>query len=342
MMPASRREKAARRPPALHLPYPFLDYVLSLPGDHAKLILRLLQLAQWRPGVTPDGTPLDAGEVLISYRSRRIWDRVELDRDVHESGRVSLIRRLLHRLERDGFAEVKPAQRTDTRSGPGTGARSDTPATIVRFLKNRDILWPTSSGATHQTAQAAAQGRAHPGDTIPAVEPPADPPVASLPAHAGEAAQGGQAGPGASRVKARDPDVEWLRVTVAELFGVPIAEFPVSPSSKLIERQAKEAALKECIDRLGRPLMLDACKQIADEQRAQGVEVVSLAFFPGWLKPWGMARGARAARAAVPQQRPLPATTPGATPQQKDIRVGVAAPAPAAAFGQGGRRAWND
>ncbi|MGB8932411.1 MAG: hypothetical protein WCC48_14305 [Anaeromyxobacteraceae bacterium] len=39
-----------KRAPELRLPYPFLEYLLQLPGDYAKLVLRLLQRAQWTPG----------------------------------------------------------------------------------------------------------------------------------------------------------------------------------------------------------------------------------------------------------------------------------------------------
>jgi hypothetical protein len=44
-----------------------------LPGDYAKTTLPLLQRAQWVPVVTQTGVLLDAGEVLLSLRSRDLW-----------------------------------------------------------------------------------------------------------------------------------------------------------------------------------------------------------------------------------------------------------------------------
>jgi hypothetical protein len=55
--------------------------------------------------VSQTGVPIDAGEVLLSLRSRDVWDAVELDRELDESGRVSLLRRVLERLRRDLFEQ---------------------------------------------------------------------------------------------------------------------------------------------------------------------------------------------------------------------------------------------
>jgi hypothetical protein len=166
--PGSREH---RRAPELRLPYPLLEYLLELPGDYAKLTLRLLQRAQWVPVVTQTGVHLDAGEVLLSLRSRDLWGAVVLDRQVDEAGRVSLLRRVLSRLDLDGFAVKRAAHDSDTPEGARSGTRRDTPATVVRFLKYRSSLWPANAGATHGTAHDPTHGTTHQTDTIPSRDP---------------------------------------------------------------------------------------------------------------------------------------------------------------------------
>jgi hypothetical protein len=160
-----------RRVPELRPPFPFLEYLLQLPGDYAKLTLRLLQRSQWVPGVARHGVPVDAGEVLVSMRSRDLWGAVRLDREVGEAGRVSLLRRVLRRLERDGLAATRAAQRSDTPADTGRATRRDTPATIVRFLKYRDILWPAAADTTREATQGAARASTQKADTIPSRDP---------------------------------------------------------------------------------------------------------------------------------------------------------------------------
>jgi DnaA N-terminal domain len=160
-----------KRVPELRTPYPLLDYLQTLKGDYLKLTLRLLQRAQWKAGVTETGIAIDAGEVLISLRSRDIWDAVRLDRQLGEAGRVSLLRRVLGRLERDGIIATRPAHRIDTPSGARSGTSSETPPTIVRFLMYRDNLWPGNQDATQESTRASTQGAAHPSDPIPADKP---------------------------------------------------------------------------------------------------------------------------------------------------------------------------
>lgn len=162
-----------KRAPELRLPYPLLDYLHTLPGDWVKVILRLLQRAQWIPGVTPSGLALDAGEILISFRSGVLWDAVA-PRGVSEDGCASLLRRVLDRLTRDGFVATRKAGDADTTKDTPRSTRRDTPATIVRFLKFRDNLWPGNADAT----RPAAHGTAHRSDTILAVDP-ANPDLAS-------------------------------------------------------------------------------------------------------------------------------------------------------------------
>ncbi|MGB8932393.1 MAG: DnaA N-terminal domain-containing protein [Anaeromyxobacteraceae bacterium] len=158
---------APKRAPELRLPYPLIDYLNTLPGDYVKITVRLLQLAQWVPGVAPSGLVLDAGELVMSLRFRGLWDAVVLDREVTEAGRVSLLRRVLRRLERDGLVATRAASSADTPNDTPRSTRRDTPATIVRFLKFRDNLWPGNVDATRQ----AAHGAAHRSDTILAVDP---------------------------------------------------------------------------------------------------------------------------------------------------------------------------
>jgi hypothetical protein len=142
-----------KRAPELRLPYPLLEYLFQLPDAYAKLVLRLLQRAQWTAGTTQEGLLLDAGEVLISLRSDDIWGAISLDRRLNENGRVSLLRRVLRRLASDGYIALRPAHQRGTR--PGT--RRDTPATVVRFLKFRDNLWPANTDATRGTTQGATR-----------------------------------------------------------------------------------------------------------------------------------------------------------------------------------------
>jgi hypothetical protein len=123
------------------------------------------------PVVTKTGVVLDAGEVLLSLRSRDVWDAVQLDREVDEAGRVSLLRRVLCRLTRDGVALTRAAHDLDTQKGTRPSTRRDTPATVIRFLRFRDSLWPASTDATHGTARASARDAAHETDTIPSRDP---------------------------------------------------------------------------------------------------------------------------------------------------------------------------
>lgn len=161
----------AKRVPELRTPYPLLEYLQTLKGDYMKLALRLLQRAQWKRGTTDTGIAVDAGEVLISLRSRDLWDAVRLDRQVSEAGRVALLRRVLHRLERDGIIVTRAAHRIGTPSDTQTGTAKDTPPTIVRFLKFRDNLWPGNQDATQEPTRVSTQGAAHLSDPIPASKP---------------------------------------------------------------------------------------------------------------------------------------------------------------------------
>jgi hypothetical protein len=157
----------SKRVPELRLPYPLLKYVLGLKSDYEKLTLRLMQLAQWKPGTTENGLAIDAGEVLISLRSRDVWDAVRLDRQLGEAGRVSLLRRVLDRLERDGIITTRPAHQIDTKSETRSNTGSDRPPTVVRFLKYRDILWPRNQDSAQEPTRPSTQEATHGFDTIP-------------------------------------------------------------------------------------------------------------------------------------------------------------------------------
>ncbi|MGB8932412.1 MAG: DnaA N-terminal domain-containing protein [Anaeromyxobacteraceae bacterium] len=125
-------------------------------------------------GATREGLVLDAGEVLISLRSDDVWGAIALDREVNESGRVSLLRRVLRRLRDDGYISIRPTHRRDTARDTQTGTRRDTPATVVRFLKFRDNLWPANEDATRGTTRESTRKATHRIGTILAVDP-ADP-----------------------------------------------------------------------------------------------------------------------------------------------------------------------
>jgi hypothetical protein len=139
-----------------------------LPGDYLKIVLRLVQLANWKRSVTPNGVELDAGEALISLRSSRFWDGVELDRDLSDEARMALLRRVIARLERDGYAKRRPARCSGTGFGTPRPSASGTPATIIRFLRFRDVLWPSNSDSAHTPEVAAAQHAAQALATIQA------------------------------------------------------------------------------------------------------------------------------------------------------------------------------
>ncbi|ACG73248.1 hypothetical protein AnaeK_2020 [Anaeromyxobacter sp. K] len=182
----------AERPPFLALPAPLVDYVLALPGDYGKTLLRVAQLARAAPGVV-DGIALDTGEALISYRSPRVWGRVALDAELAKDGEVALRRRALARAERDGWVQIRPAHRSGTASDTRTGTGTSTPATIVRFLRFREILWPASVQTAQPAAQPTAQEPAPGSGTITPVvtlpDPPAPPEQQQLRARAREEAK---------------------------------------------------------------------------------------------------------------------------------------------------------
>jgi hypothetical protein len=170
-MTGQPRGERPKRVPELRLPYPLLEDLLKMKGPHAKLGLRLMQLAGWKAKVTPDGIELDAGELLLALRSRAFWAPIEPDTKLTEAGRVSLLRRALERLERDGIISVRPARRTGTASGTSSNTPTDTPPTIVRFLKYRDILWPANGDATQGPTRQPTREPTHDTDTIPANNP---------------------------------------------------------------------------------------------------------------------------------------------------------------------------
>lgn len=195
-----------KRAPELRLPYPLLEYLQALKGDYMKLALRLLQRAQWKAGVTETGIAVDAGEVLISLRSHDVWDAVRLDRRLSEAGRVSLMRRVLDRLERDGIVATRPARRTDTPGATQSGTSNETPPTVVRFLKFRDNLWPGNQDSAKGPTRGTTHGAAHRPDPIPTSKP-------ATPAALEE--RGSCADLGTSTARPSHPRVEEVRSLVA-------------------------------------------------------------------------------------------------------------------------------
>ncbi len=192
-MPPRRRKNARKstvRVSALHLPAPLLEYLYALPGDYLKITLRLLQRAKWVRGPTDDGIELDAGEVLISSRSEKLWGSLRFDRrdgrELTEDGRRALVRRALERLEHDGKVARRPAHPRGPPSGPPSGPRGPAhPPTIAKWLVYRDILWPANVDAAHPPDQKPAHLPAHPRGPILASVP--DPPVVQPAAAAAEA-----------------------------------------------------------------------------------------------------------------------------------------------------------
>lgn len=275
-------------PPFLAVPYPLDEYLDALPGDYGKIARRLLRAACWKRQATRNGIELDAGEVLIDERSEELWGGLVLDRDttakpLKEAGRRALVRRVLDRLEADEVIARRSAQARGPRNGPHSGPRSGPSPTVVRFLKFRAILWPASSAMAQDSAQETAQETAQDFGPIPPVAPPDQPgpPSAGRPAVARE----GSRRDTAFDHRARDPQVEDLRLALAEVLQREEADFPVSSSSSEQKRAEVERELAGHIRRLGADETFAACFDVARIARYErGQEVESLAYFPGWLR----------------------------------------------------------
>lgn len=255
-------------PPFLAMPYPLDEALDALPGDYGKIARRLLRAARWTRGEV-DGVQLDAGEALISERSEKLWGGLVLDREVSPAGRRALIRRVLERLERDGIAVTRAAHGGGPGNGPRNGPRNGPSPTVVRFVKFRAILWPSSAETAQETAQGPAQETARPSGPIP----PGNPPVLPVPP------ESGPAGP-----RARDPRVEDLRQAVAEALQVNEEDFPVSFAKKAEQRDAVERRLIAQLERLGPDLTFRACMDVVVEAQRKGEPIGSMAYLPGWLE----------------------------------------------------------
>lgn len=138
----------------LVLPHALTAYLLGLPRDYFRLTLILLRLARFEPGRAPSGVWLEAGEALIALRSDAIWEASGLLDELNEGARMSLLRRVLDRLSKDGIIKRRPARPTDMGGDTGSNTVGGTPATIVRFLKYRENIWPSSAGPTQEAAPA--------------------------------------------------------------------------------------------------------------------------------------------------------------------------------------------
>ena len=152
-----------------------LEYLERLPGDYGRILIRLVRCAEWeKPLVTAEGYRIDFGEVLVSTRSERLWGGLRFDREVKRDGQRTLIRRALHRFERDGWIEIRAALPHGPGAGPRRGPPPNTgsgpPPRIVRFLRHREIVWPNILGAAHppipDPALLAAQVPALPSGPI--------------------------------------------------------------------------------------------------------------------------------------------------------------------------------
>ncbi len=176
MSSRTHTSRAGKRVPELRMPYPLLEEVLFLPGDYLKILLRLMQLAAWKP-TEVDGVRLDAGETLIAYRSPALWNHLSLGperRNLSETGRVALMARAVRRLREAGLIETRSARPTATKSATGRATQPTTAPTIVRFMKFRDILWPGNVDATRGAQRDAQRDAPQGSDTIPS-EDPSDP-----------------------------------------------------------------------------------------------------------------------------------------------------------------------
>lgn len=109
----------ARPPPApaadLRLPGAMLEYAIGLPGDHLKLVLRLLQRARWIQTDTARGP---ARELRFLLSVDDLWDAILLDRDAIQD--VDAFRHVLRRLERGEWIEDE-AKAASTASDHGVG-----------------------------------------------------------------------------------------------------------------------------------------------------------------------------------------------------------------------------
>ncbi|MGB8932410.1 MAG: hypothetical protein WCC48_14300 [Anaeromyxobacteraceae bacterium] len=79
----------------LSLPSALLDYAITLPGDHLKLVLRLLRRARW---VQPRTAESSRGSLRFVLSVDDLWHAMLLDRDALQD--VAAFRHVLERLER--------------------------------------------------------------------------------------------------------------------------------------------------------------------------------------------------------------------------------------------------
>jgi hypothetical protein len=159
------------------MPYPLDEYLDALDADYARIARRLLRAANWKRGPSPCGRfELDAGEALMDERSETLWGGLRLDRDVSSEGRRALVRRVLERLERDGWASRRAAHAGGPGISPRSGPRNGPTPTVVRFLKYREILWSASIETAQGTAQDLAQETAQGFGPILPASPPEPPP----------------------------------------------------------------------------------------------------------------------------------------------------------------------
>ncbi len=95
-MPATAPVAAALAAPLLRLPYPLLEYLLAVPDDQLKLVLRLLPRAQRESATSTDAA---AGRLRFSLSIEDLAAVLRLARATPEAGPGTPFRAVLERIE---------------------------------------------------------------------------------------------------------------------------------------------------------------------------------------------------------------------------------------------------
>lgn len=155
------------------IPYAMEIELRELPVSQRSVLTSLAFEAQHgAPAVLDvDGVSitLDVGEALVSIRG--LAATLQLGEG---SKGESLVRRSLASGRRIGLISTRPARPTgdvppDGRGDRPPGGPRDAPATIVRFLRHRDFLWPVAKGDAPLDAPRDVPRDAR-GDAIPVVQ----------------------------------------------------------------------------------------------------------------------------------------------------------------------------
>jgi hypothetical protein len=203
------------------IPYAMEAQLRALPIGQRSILISLAFDAAWEPvdiDVRGVRVRLDVGEAMIGYEA--------LARDLRVS--VGLVRRAIASGSRIGLITARRAipkvgTPPDTPCDTYSGTPYGTPPTVVRFLRHREILWPTEKrGTPCDTPPGTPRDRG--GDTIP-VDQQSRRSVDTLPSPSARARSQRPKGlaPTLPSDGAHSALTERLCATFAEVKGVPYA-----------------------------------------------------------------------------------------------------------------------